>query len=170
MSLMVVPTGLSRITHAKPISCISRSTVATGDHKALPHHLPPYLPHAVDGKVLREHASNLGLEDQILTRPCRQTRWVLSRRDVHGVGGWGERQDTADRLDPIGIAVSVNKSDHLRNGRWNSACAKHADAPSAGSRQACAEFSWLAAVHGPHAPAPLPYRPSRSEVRPACRC
>jgi hypothetical protein len=74
---------------------------ATGDHKALPHHLPPYLPHAVDGKVLREHASDLGLEDQIFTGSCRQTRWILSLRNVLVVGGWGDRQDTADRLDRL---------------------------------------------------------------------
>ena len=90
---------------------------ATGDHEALPHHLPPYLPHAVDRKVLREHASDLGRDDQILTRPCRQTRWILSLRDVLVVGGWGDRQDTVDRLDPIGIAMIVNESNHLRNGR-----------------------------------------------------
>ena len=29
---------------------------ATGDHEALPHHLPPYLTHAVDREVLRKHA------------------------------------------------------------------------------------------------------------------
>jgi hypothetical protein len=91
------------------------------DRKALPHHLPPDLAHAVDREVLREYASDLGLEDQILTRPCRQTRWILSLRDVLVVGGWGDRQDTADRLDPIGIAVIVNESDHRRNGRSSSA-------------------------------------------------
>ncbi len=135
---------------------------ATGDHKALPHHLPPYLPHAIDREVLREHASNLGLEDQILTRPCRQTRWILSLRDVLIIGGWSDRQDTADRLDPIGIAVIVNESDHLGNGRSSSACAKYADA--------LRRISWLAVVHGPRAPVPSPCPPPRSGHHHAFRC
>ena len=73
---------------------------ATGDHEALPHHLPPYLAHAVDREVLGEHAGYLGFDRQILPRPRRQPRWILSLRDVFVVGGWGDRQDTADRLDP----------------------------------------------------------------------
>src|SRR6187551_4078269 len=40
----------------------------------------------------------------------------------------GDRQDAADRLDPIGFAVIVNERDHRRNGRSSSAWAKYADA------------------------------------------
>jgi hypothetical protein len=40
----------------------------------------------------------------------------------------GDRQSAADRLDPIGIAVIVNESDHRQNGRSSSACAKYANA------------------------------------------
>ena len=41
----------------------------TGNHEALPHHLPPDLAHAVDGEVLGEHTGYLGFEGRILPRP-----------------------------------------------------------------------------------------------------
>src|SRR5205085_1772194 len=40
----------------------------------------------------------------------------------------GDRQDLADRLDPIGRAVLVDEGDHHFGRRSSSACAKNADA------------------------------------------
>ena len=100
----------------------------SGDGHALAYHMPPDLAHTLDREILGEHARDLGLESNIVPCPRRQACRILSLRDTLVVGGWGDRQDTADRLDPIGIAVSVNKSDHLRNGRSSPACAKYADA------------------------------------------
>ena len=58
---------------------------ATGDHKALPHHLPPYLRHAIDREVLSEHASDLGLEDEILKVGVTYVRTTRDR--VSEAGG-----------------------------------------------------------------------------------
>jgi len=44
------------------------------------------------------------------------------------VGGRSNRQDIADRLDPMGAAIIIDKRDHRLNGRSSSACAKYADA------------------------------------------
>jgi hypothetical protein len=37
------------------------------------------------------------------------------------LGGWGDRQDAADRLDPVRGAMIVNESDHGLNRRSSSA-------------------------------------------------
>lgn len=44
------------------------------------------------------------------------------------IGGWGDRQHSADRLDPVDGAVLVDEGDHFSNGRSSSAWAKYADA------------------------------------------
>ena len=82
---------------------------------------PPDLADTVDREVLGEHARDLGFKDRILPRPRRQACRIPSLRDALAVSGWGDRQDAADRLDPIGIAVIVNERDHRRNGRSSSA-------------------------------------------------
>ena len=104
-----------------------RDRTASAGH-ARPYHLPPDLAHAVDCEVLGEHACDLGLQGPIVPCPCQQACRILSLRDALVVGRSGDRQDTADRLDPIGIAVIVNESNYRRNGRSSSACAKYADA------------------------------------------
>ncbi|KQN30564.1 hypothetical protein ASF00_07535 [Sphingomonas sp. Leaf34] len=72
---------------------------ASCDHKALPHHLPPDFAHAASREVHGEHTGYLGFEGDILPRLRRQARWIPSLRDVFVVGGWGVRQDKADRFD-----------------------------------------------------------------------
>lgn len=44
------------------------------------------------------------------------------------IGRGGNRQHSADRLDPMDLTVIVDESDHRLNGRSSSAWAKHADA------------------------------------------
>src|SRR5688500_7918059 len=44
------------------------------------------------------------------------------------IGGWGDRQHLADRLDPVIPPVIVYERDHRLNGRSSSAWAKYADA------------------------------------------
>ena len=75
------------------------------------------------------------------------------------------RQNAADRLNPISIAVIVNEGDPRRNGRSSAACARYADVPSAGSGQACAGSPRPVAVCGPHAPTPSPCQQAR-DARP----
>src|SRR5207302_120773 len=60
------------------------------------------------------------------------SRWQLGRvgapGSVRAVGGWGDRQHAADRLDPICPTMIVDEGDHRLNGRSSSAWAKYADA------------------------------------------
>jgi hypothetical protein len=43
------------------------------------------------------------------------------------IARWGDRQNPADRLDPISIPMLINKGDHRLNGRSSSAWAKYAE-------------------------------------------
>jgi putative transposase len=59
------------------------------------------LTHAVDREILGEHAGDLRLQLQVPARPRRQPGRVPSLSLALVVGGWGDRQDLADQLDPI---------------------------------------------------------------------
>lgn len=74
------------------------------------------------------HPRDLGLKRHITPSPRRQAQWILSLPDTFVVSGQGDRQDSADRLDPMDRAVIIDKSDHRLHGRSSSACAKYADA------------------------------------------
>jgi hypothetical protein len=50
--------------------------------------------------------------------------WVAGDRSMRIVGRRGDRQNTADRLDPEDLTMLFNEGDHLRNGRSSSAIAK----------------------------------------------
>src|SRR5438874_2518964 len=95
---------------------------------ALAAELPPHLAHAVDAEVCLEHPPDLGGQHQVAPR----SRWQLGRvgapGSVRAVGGWGDRQHAADRLDPICPTMIVDEGDHRLNGRSSSAWAKYADA------------------------------------------
>jgi len=70
---------------------------------------------------------------------------------VFMVGGRGDRQFAADRLDTQRLAVAVDERHHHLPWWSSSACAKYADAPSTSSGQACAGSRWPGAVPSPHA-------------------
>ena len=97
---------------------------AAGDGEALPLQLSPDLSRAVDGEVLGEHPGDLGLQTQVPARPRRQPGGIAPLGELRVVGGWGDRQNLADRLDPVGFPVIVDKADHRLNGRSSSAWAK----------------------------------------------
>jgi hypothetical protein len=99
---------------------------AAGNVEPFAHHLSPDLADAVNREVLGEHSSYLGLEGNIAPRPRRQAQWILSLRDMLMISGWGDRQNVADRLDPMKLPVIIDKRDHRLNGRPSSACAKYA--------------------------------------------
>src|SRR5205823_12525556 len=48
---------------------------AAGERKALPTHLPPDLPHAVDLEVLIENPQDLRLQNIVLLFACRSAPW-----------------------------------------------------------------------------------------------
>jgi hypothetical protein len=68
----------------------------------------------------------------IIKRPCvahvLKCRHLIesSFAKLMVVGRWGNRQHSADRLDPMRLAVIVNERDHGLNRRSSSPCAKYA--------------------------------------------
>src|ERR1700758_5634763 len=82
---------------------------AAGDVKTLPPQLPPDLAHAVDLEILGEHTPDLRLESHIPLCPGRQLRRIGPLGGMLMVGGRGDRQDLADRLDPIRHAMIVDE-------------------------------------------------------------
>ncbi len=101
---------------------------ASGDRKALAVHLPPDLAYPIDAEVLGKDAHHLRLQILIAPGTNREPRWIAPLCDTLTVAGWGNRQNPADRLDPINIPMFVNEGGHRLNGRSSSAWAKYADA------------------------------------------
>src|SRR5690606_1423875 len=60
--------------------------------------------------------------------PRRQLGGVEALCDMIVIGGWGDRQNLADRLDPVMPSLIVDEGDHGLNRRSSSAWAKYADA------------------------------------------
>jgi hypothetical protein len=77
--------------------------------------LPPHLPGAIDPEVVVVDPADLDLQLLIATPAGR-------RRPAAGVvvGGRGDRQDHADRLDPEPVPVGVDVGDHLLGRRSSS--------------------------------------------------
>ena len=105
LSLIVVRTGLPRITPCKPHASHQPLHGAAGNVKALALQLPPDLAHAIDVEVLREDAGDLRCQRQILLR----SRWrgFFGMRLRLAVMGMVGRGDLADRLDPMDLSVIV---------------------------------------------------------------
>src|SRR5690606_22245397 len=101
---------------------------APGNIKPFPLHLPPDLAHAVDAEVLGKDPHDFRLEYLITLRSDRPAARITTLRNAFVVARWGDRQNPADRLDPICIAVLINERDHRLNGRSSSAWAKYAEA------------------------------------------
>jgi hypothetical protein len=91
---------------------------------ALPPQLPPDLAHAIDAEVLLEHAPDLDLEMSVTADPVGQTGGIGAPGDMGMIGRRGDRHNLADRLDPVGLTMIVDESDHGLNRRSSSACAK----------------------------------------------
>jgi hypothetical protein len=94
---------------------------AAGYIVAFPAQLVPDLPHPVDPVVLLEHAVDHHLKIDIAPQPRRGFRRISPACRSSKVGRRGDRQNSADRLDPVGRALIVNEGDHGLNRRSNSA-------------------------------------------------
>jgi hypothetical protein len=97
---------------------------ATGDRDALPVHLPPDLAGTVDLEVLGKDADDLRLQHQVLLRPRRELPGINTLGGLVVIGRGGNRQNLADRLDPVDRAMIVDERDHGLNRRSSSAWAK----------------------------------------------
>src|SRR2546423_6664274 len=82
---------------------------AAGDRKALPTHLPPDLPHAVDLEVLIETPQDLRLQNIVPLFACRSAPWCTMLANTLVIGRRGDLKQTADRLDPVFLTVRVDE-------------------------------------------------------------
>src|SRR4029453_14655646 len=97
---------------------------------------------------------------------------MAAPRDLGVVGGRGDRQHLADRLDPVATPVIVDEGDHVLDRRSSSAGAKYAEAlrrislawRSSRTSRSSALIRSRSALVGPGRPPP-----SRSARRPPFR-
>ena len=94
------------------------------DGEAFPPQLPPDFAHAIDAEVLLEHAPDLDLQIRVAADPVGQPGGISAAGDMGMIGRRGDRQDPADRLDPVGLTMIVDEGDHGLNRRSSSAWAK----------------------------------------------
>ena len=90
---------------------------AAVDIEAFPTQLSPYLAHAVDLEVIvpdpLDFRHKLGVPPDTIAR----SRRIAGRSGASVVCRWGDRQNPADRLDPMLDVMIVNEGDHRLNGR-----------------------------------------------------
>jgi hypothetical protein len=108
------------------MSRISRDTVqrATGNVEAFTPELSPDLAHAINPEVLVKEAPDLALQRGVLPGAGRQLGRIAPLGHMGVVGRGGDRQDLADRLDPMRPTVIVDEGDHGLDRRSSSAIAK----------------------------------------------
>ena len=97
---------------------------ATGNIEAFALELSPDLAHAVDPEVLLEDAPDLDLQRGVLPGARRQLGRIAPLGHMGVVGRGGDRQDLADRLDPMRPTMIVDEGDHGLDRRSSSAIAK----------------------------------------------
>jgi hypothetical protein len=91
---------------------------------AFTHQLPPDLARAIHLEVLGEDAGDLRLQRHVPPRPLRELPGIGPLGGMLVVGRGGDRQNLADRLDPVDLAMIVNEGDHVFDRRSSSAIAK----------------------------------------------
>jgi hypothetical protein len=97
---------------------------AAGNLKALAFELPPDLACAVDAEVLIEHPLDLCSKLCIALGAWRCRLRMRTAMHTEAIGRWGNRQYTADWLDPIRRPVLVDEGHHVLDRRSSSAWAK----------------------------------------------
>src|SRR5690606_17263882 len=101
---------------------------AASDIEALAAQLVPDLAQAVDAPVVLENTPYLGAQRLVPFGTIRQPRRVGTFGQMVIIGGRGDRQNVADRLDPVRIPMRVDETHHHFGRRSSSAIAKYADA------------------------------------------
>src|SRR3954451_6955650 len=97
---------------------------AASERDPVPEKLSPDLPDAIDAEGLLVHAPDFGPQGDIAPGPWRQLTWIGAPGGVGAIRRRGDRQNAADRLDPVDGAVLVDEGDHGLNRRSSSAWAK----------------------------------------------
>ena len=134
MSLTVVRSGLPRTAPCKAHGSHQPRHRAAGDRNALAGELPPDLAHAIDPEVLLEHPSDLGFQGLIALGTARQLLGISPPGGMGVIRRGGDRQDLADRLDPVDIPMIVDEGDHGFHRRSSSAWVRIPMKPDAYSK------------------------------------
>lgn len=101
---------------------------AARDVVSLALHLSPHLAHAVNLEVLVEDTLDLRHQDLVSLGARRRRLRLLPATHVLVVGGRGDLDTVADRLDPVDVSIRIDEA-HLHFCRQSSsAWAKYADA------------------------------------------
>jgi len=99
---------------------------ASRDALALPLQLPPHFAHSIDLEVVVEHAPDFPAPNA--PNASRSRFGIAPARDMLAIRRRGDRQDLADRLDPVRLPMLVDERGQGLNRRSSSAWAKYADA------------------------------------------
>jgi hypothetical protein len=97
---------------------------AAGDCDPLSAELPPDLAHAIDPEVLLEHAPDLGFQGLVALGSRRSLPRINPSPNMGVIRRRSDRQDLADRLDPVNVPMMVDEGDHGLDRRSSSAWAK----------------------------------------------
>jgi hypothetical protein len=97
---------------------------AASDSDPFSEKLSPDLPDPIDTEILLVYAPDFDPQGGIALGPCRQLTRIGAPGGVGMIRRRGDRQNAADRLDPVDGAVLVDEGDHGLNRRSSSACAK----------------------------------------------
>ena len=101
---------------------------AAGDDDAFPAQLLPDFAGPVHGEVLVPDPLDLSSEPDIALGAARACLGMGLTRLMPVIGGRGDREDLADRLDPVRLTMRVDEGHHSLGRRSSSACAKNAEA------------------------------------------
>src|SRR5215210_1102149 len=94
---------------------------AASNRGPFPEKLPPDLPDAIDAEILLVHAPDFAPQSDIAPGPCWQLTRIGAPGGVGVIRRRGDRQNAADRLDPVAGTILVDKGDHGLNRRSSSA-------------------------------------------------
>jgi hypothetical protein len=109
--LFSAPNSLKALILHQPFDCAARHI------KALALHLPPDFLSPVALVVVIENALDLRPQNGITLDTWRGCLGMVTLCDVVVICRWGNRQNSANRLDPIDISVVVDERNHRLNGR-----------------------------------------------------
>jgi hypothetical protein len=94
------------------------TATAASNVKALPPpHLAQHLSNTIDLEVGIEHALYFGLQGLVTPNTRRQARGIATLASALAVGGWGDRQNLADRLDPVIAPMLINEAGRRLKGQ-----------------------------------------------------
>jgi hypothetical protein len=97
---------------------------ASRDILAFAFQLSPHFANSIDLKIAVEHAPDLAAQSGVPLHAGRSRFGIAPARDTIVIRRRGDRQDPADRLDPVDFAMFVDEPDQGLCRRSSSASAK----------------------------------------------